>query len=163
MRDVLEPSTRSVSLRRDYNRRYYLLNKRKILAQSRLYYQTHLEKFREYDHRRYTTNLYGCKDKQRAAVQTPEARFKAYKYRAQKIEVEFSLTFEQFKVFVGQPCFYCGGQPEKIRMGVDRADNSRGYVVENCVPCCSRCNIAKNTKSTDEFIQMCREVAAHHA
>ena len=37
--------------------------------------------------------------------------------------------------------------------GIDRIDSSKGYTVENSVPCCKYCNTAKNTMSVDEFLK----------
>ena len=35
--------------------------------------------------------------------------------------------------------------------GVDRVDNSLGYIKENCVACCKICNNAKSTLSISEW------------
>jgi len=60
-----------------------------------------------------------------------------------------------------QHCFYCGHPPVEPRHkcyggfpvnGLDRLDNSKGYTVENCVPCCFQCNRAKRGHSAAEFI-----------
>lgn len=59
-------------------------------------------------------------------------------------------------------CYYCGAPPTIImnrgkrlppiiRNGIDRIDSNLGYDVTNCVPCCGRCNSAKNDMSVDEF------------
>ena len=47
-------------------------------------------------------------------------------------------------------------------MGIDRGDNSKGYLPENLVPCCKGCNRAKSTRSPREFVEGCRTVAAQH-
>ena len=60
-------------------------------------------------------------------------------------------------------CFYCNCLPAKecytetrtslyIYNGVDRRDNSLGYILNNCVSCCSSCNFAKNNKTEEEFL-----------
>lgn len=36
-------------------------------------------------------------------------------------------------------------------VGVDRIDFNIGYVKENCLPCCTTCNIAKHTHDVDYF------------
>lgn len=49
-------------------------------------------------------------------------------------------------------CTYCTRYfPQK--MGIDRVDNSLGYLINNCVTCCWECNNAKRTKSVQEFKQ----------
>lgn len=35
--------------------------------------------------------------------------------------------------------------------GIDRVDSSKGYTLDNCVPCCSKCNYAKHEMSVEEF------------
>ena len=45
--------------------------------------------------------------------------------------------------------------------GLDRRDSSKGYSVENCVPCCSEINYLKGRLNHDKFIALCLEVAAH--
>ena len=35
--------------------------------------------------------------------------------------------------------------------GVDRVDNTKGYSVDNSVPCCKFCNTAKHTMSEGDF------------
>jgi 5-methylcytosine-specific restriction endonuclease McrA len=53
-------------------------------------------------------------------------------------------------------CHYCGNKI--IGVGLDRIDSSIGYTIENCVPCCKDCNIMKNAKGYDEFIQKCKQI-----
>jgi len=47
-------------------------------------------------------------------------------------------------------------------MGIDRWDNSQGYLADNVVPCCKDCNRAKNTRTPREFVEGCRAIAAQH-
>ena len=42
--------------------------------------------------------------------------------------------------------------------GIDRVDNSKGYVENNVVPCCKVCNRAKDTMSRDEFLEWIKQV-----
>jgi hypothetical protein len=36
--------------------------------------------------------------------------------------------------------------------GIDRVDNDKGYISDNCVPCCWKCNNMKNTMKQKDFI-----------
>lgn len=83
--------------------------------------------------------------------------------------LSFSLTKEEFREMTSSPCFYCGASPSSgiatgtnaskltrenatyIYNGIDRLDNSLGYELFNCVPCCRPCNFAKRTRSINEF------------
>lgn len=88
--------------------------------------------------------------------------FCQYKNSANKRDIEFNLTRQQFKKLTKQTCYYCGEPPSKIRKnkystgdytynGVDRLDNSKGYTIDNAVSCCSFCNISKNNYSIEYF------------
>lgn len=80
-----------------------------------------------------------------------EYRFKHYKRSAKVRGFEFMLTFEQFKTFWQLPCTYCGNEIPSI--GLDRVDNSLGYLITNVVPCCLICNRMKLTLSKEAFLE----------
>lgn len=97
--------------------------------------------------------------------------YSRYKYRAEKVlGVAFELTKAKFKAITSKPCLYCGSKPEKQMVsrgtrrgkkkryngsytfnGIDRVENSTGYVIGNVVPCCEICNKAKRDMSHAEF------------
>lgn len=56
-----------------------------------------------------------------------------------------TLTIEDVKIFVSQPCTYCG---DTESVGLDRIDNSLAHTVDNCVPCCVDCNRCKSDRFT---------------
>lgn len=93
----------------------------------------------------------------------------SYKSRANKRSQEFSLTHDEFLELVACNCYYCGMPPgnvvrapnkngDFIYQGIDRIDNEKGYVLENCVPCCKLCNISKNTRTRAEFLEWAEKV-----
>ena len=91
-----------------------------------------------------------------------------YKYDATvRNNREFELTKEQFFSIIQQDCHYCGKVSNPFNAnsnninGIDRLDSSGGYIVENCVPCCSQCNISKNTMGYDQFINWIEKVYKH--
>jgi len=43
--------------------------------------------------------------------------------------------------------------------GIDRIDNSKGYIEGNMVPCCKICNWMKSDKSSIDFIQKCKDIS----
>lgn len=63
------------------------------------------------------------------------------------------LTEIEVAKIILQACHYCGFKGEITEMGIDRKDNIRGYVFQNCLPCCKRCNFAKHTMGYNEFKQ----------
>ena len=97
-----------------------------------------------------------------------------YKTSARKRDLPFNITDEVFFRLTKQPCFYCGCEPSSeysgkslnggyVYNGVDRADNARGYELDNVVSCCGLCNMMKKTMSQEDFINKCKEVAKKHA
>jgi hypothetical protein len=88
---------------------------------------------------------------------------RAYKASAKHRKVEWYLTDEQFDSLTKQACHYCGVAPFAILTkrghlgsftynGIDRVDNSKGYLSENVVPCCKPCNYAKGRMSYQDFL-----------
>ncbi len=91
------------------------------------------------------------------------------KSRANSRKLEFDLSFEEFLELAKLNCIYCGTEPSNISkapnnngdflyQGIDRIDNNKGYVLENCAPCCRACNIAKNSRSVQEFKEWIKAV-----
>jgi len=76
-------------------------------------------------------------------------------------DVAVSLTKEQYAIVVAAPCYYCGGPLPRRGHGVDRIDNTQGYVLGNVRPCCSKCNRAKHTMSEEEFKNWLQQVTEH--
>jgi len=76
-------------------------------------------------------------------------------------KINFNLTKDQHYNIITQPCEYCGKKPfirENVRsgipfphLGIDRIDSTKGYNIDNCVPCCSMCNSMKLNYSLDSF------------
>ncbi len=74
-----------------------------------------------------------------------------YKRNAKLRNVEWLLTKDEFDFIVRKSCEYCGHFDTKTLSGVDRIDNSKGYTLDNSVPCCRWCNWGKNERTLEEF------------
>jgi hypothetical protein len=75
------------------------------------------------------------------------------KSTALKRKLVWDLDHVEVFYMIQKPCYYCGAEvhfPE-TRNGLDRMDNTEGYVEGNVVPCCYPCNIAKHEMSQEEF------------
>jgi len=88
--------------------------------------------------------------KMRARTRLPKNRFKHSVDLAHRRDLEWSISFEDFNKFLVQDCYYCGGKLPETGSGLDRKDNSRGYYIENVVPCCYTCNKIKGDNLTFE-------------
>lgn len=86
----------------------------------------------------------------------------SYKLGAKRRGLKYDLTEEQFKEITQKNCYYCGAKPNNIRNditlnghfiynGLDRIDNSKGYIIDNVVPCCFTCNRRKSSSTLREY------------
>lgn len=39
-----------------------------------------------------------------------------------------------------------------LKSGIDRVENDKGYILDNCVPCCAQCNRDKGSSSLCDFV-----------
>jgi len=88
--------------------------------------------------------------------------YNQYKGNARRDKKVFDLTKTLFKDLTKQSCYYCGVEPnssyrqknckgEYVYNGIDRKNNTIGYIYSNCVACCFICNIAKNNLTESRF------------
>ena len=89
--------------------------------------------------------------------------FRSYSHHADGRGLAFELAQEHVATLLQLPCEYCGQGPSNVYRrnsrsswqilysGIDRVDNTRGYVPDNVVPCCASCNIAKNDMPLERF------------
>lgn len=80
---------------------------------------------------------------------------------AKRRGLEWGLTDDQVFDIMGRDCFYCGTHPMQVSKGrngnfiyngLDRVDNSIGYIIDNVVACCGKCNTGKMAMTKSEFI-----------
>jgi hypothetical protein len=101
------------------------------------------------------------------------------KAHAKVRNIPWELTLEQASEILKMNCYFSGHAPsnqyntfknrsakqtlkyekenvlergEILYNGIDRLNSDLGYTVENSVPCCTFCNIAKNDRPAEEFI-----------
>ncbi len=98
-----------------------------------------------------------------------------YKNAAKYRNLEWSLSDTQFDILTSGNCFYCGIEPRQICKasrscrqtsqviynGIDRIDNTKGYIEGNAVSCCKICNRAKSNMSQEDFLSWAKRVAEH--
>ena len=91
-----------------------------------------------------------------------------YKWRAAKKGLKYELTFDRYFKFAKTPCVYCGGftnnktkRGHYRHNGVDRIDNTLGYVISNCAACCAICNKAKSNLPLEEIQEWLQRVAKY--
>jgi hypothetical protein len=100
------------------------------------------------------------------------ARFNHYRNSAKHRNLIWDLSYDQFVSLLYSDCSYCGSPPNlnvtiqkhsQLVNGVDRADNTKGYHPENCVPCCRICNSAKSDKSEADLRIWFQRLISHNS
>lgn len=82
-------------------------------------------------------------------------KYSHFKNNAIKRGINFDLSEEEVLLLCSSKCFYCG----KDRcLGIDRIDNSKGYTIDNCVPCCGCCNKMKMDLHLSFFLQQIEKI-----
>lgn len=99
--------------------------------------------------------------------------FSDYRARAIKKNLDFSLERALFQGKIDTECFYCDSLASNTKQiickdesfnksydynGLDRIDNTKGYLEDNVVACCKTCNVAKNTMTHEEYLQFIKRV-----
>lgn len=89
----------------------------------------------------------------------------------------FELSREQAIAIMEQNCMYCGVEPQHravarsavktddgfkncqfVHNGIDRIDSDIGYTLENCVPCCGKCNFMKRHHPLQDWLDQMRTI-----
>ena len=93
-----------------------------------------------------------------------------YKSNARKRGISFDLSYSQFETLVDSECYFCGdtgGNTLRKRgynvysyNGIDRVDNSVGYLPSNCISYYSWCNKAKNNDTLANFVDKCKKITS---
>lgn len=92
--------------------------------------------------------------------QLDSSKYKQYKKQsAKRRNIEFSLTYGEFIEIFHSNCTYCGQEDSR---GIDRVDNSIGYIKTNSVGCCKMCNFMKHSQNKNDFIKQCKKIAWHN-
>jgi len=97
-------------------------------------------------------------------------KYNEYKFRAKKNGIKFDLSKDEFLSIIKSNCNYCGESPSQCKFdrtrnftemlnGIDKVDNDSGYIMENCVPCCTVCNLAKRNMGVDVFLDWISRVS----
>jgi len=102
--------------------------------------------------------------------------FKVYQSSANKREIDFKLSKQEFMSITSKDCYHCGAKPRLINYtkkkldpdwgniranGIDRLDNNMGYTANNCVPCCKPCNNSKLDQTQEEFCSWIKRAYEH--
>lgn len=114
----------------------------------------------------------GCVHQERPSEEKALWRrvFNGYRKNAETRGILFDLTFDQVSALGEQDCHYCKSPPSNVAHsgrgpsrllynGIDRLDNSLGYITGNVVPCCKICNYAKRDMTVAQFLCWVHQIA----
>lgn len=114
---------------------------------------------------------YGAHSRLESGESAFNSLFGSYSHGAKTRGLPFELTKDEAKILFKQNCFYCGVPPSKyfcktgmngayLFNGIDRKDNSKdiGYILSNCVTCCTICNYRKSNTDVEDFIEWVKRV-----
>ena len=90
-----------------------------------------------------------------------------YKKSAEKKGIFFDISQETFNHYKDLPCYLCGKEISDIHSnGIDRFDNTKGYIVDNIWSCCATCNYIKRNHEYESLIEklclICNYQQDHH-
>ena len=120
------------------------------------------ERMRQNRRKSYANNRDSCLSASRKFHHSLEGKFSIAKSGAKKRKLDWNISFEEFAEYNSRPCFYCGGSLPPAGGGLDRVDNSQGYLNTNVVSCCELCNKMKRDLDLTEFIQHIHKIHKLH-
>lgn len=152
--------------RQEYKKQYRKKNKDYLKSYLNNYRVKHREEARAY------SKLYGPsyymknkilidnkhKNQYQKYKHTLNYRYKSYKNGAKNRKLEFNLTKDQLAEIINKPCSYCG---QSKSLGIDRFDSAKGYIKDNCLPCCKKCNQMKWNYRIEEFLTHVLKIIKH--
>ena len=78
-------------------------------------------------------------------------RFEMGKRTTKSKNRSWTITFDDWKRIIEQGCHYCSCSLMNIRgWSLDRIDNTRGYDIDNILPCCGWCDRLRSDVLTVE-------------
>lgn len=134
-------------------KKYYLKNRESILEKQRArsktpearakklarYYKNH-EAHLGYRRKWYAENREYCKAWWYKHGRSLKGLFDRGKHGASTRMLSWTISPEEFRDLRRCCCHYCGGTLPDAGVGLDRIDHSKGYEIDNVLPCCYDCN-----------------------
>ena len=98
-----------------------------------------------------------------------ESIYKRLQRNARRRSIPCLLTYDQYIELIKTPiCQFCGEvvkpiehlkhSEDSICYFIDRLDNNRGYMLDNCCVSCYSCNLMKHKLSVKQFVEHCKKV-----
>ena len=91
-----------------------------------------------------------------------QLQYNVYSRTARDKRLDFDLSFNDFNNIISEPCYYCGIIQDKGFNGIDRKDSNIGYILDNCVSCCTMCNFMKGSYDIDYFYKKIEHILTYN-
>jgi hypothetical protein len=126
------------------------------------YQKTHRDQENEKVRRYRVRNKERLSKKDKETKHELNKRYSSYKTTAKAKNLPFKLSKDDFKRITSMPCFYCGDITEDEYsysfVGIDRIDHTKGYELDNIVPCCKSCNWMKSDFSVKDWVLQMQKI-----
>jgi hypothetical protein len=144
--------------KKQYRKQYYEQHKEEVKQKNKQYYEQHKEEAKQ-KNKQYKERH---KEEIEQICKTTRSRYMTLQSSAKRRNIEINLSFEDFVSISSQPCVYCGEVClDTVGCHLDRWMNSKGYMIDNVVSCCGKCNMAKNIMDGPEFLEWIDKVSKH--
>lgn len=136
-----------------YQRAWRDKNKEAISISRKQYRLDNIEKILKQEAALRISNKENISESLRKYKYSVKGKYSLLKIEAARREHIVSISFDEYKSIAFLPCNYCKLEiPPSTGSNLDRIDNSRGYEVDNVLPCCGPCNVIRSDKlSVDEM------------
>jgi len=109
------------------------------------------------------------KKKQKQNRENKHSSFLNYRNKAKKFNRTFEIPENIFNLLLETKCFYCGIEPgyknqnnkDNYFSSIDRVNNNIGYIINNVVPSCHKCNMIKKDYDYNIFIKQMEHIAIY--
>jgi len=100
------------------------------------------------------------RERERLLSSFTHRRFSSCRGAAKRRGLEWGLDLSQYSSLSdGASCYYCSGPIGRHGVGLDRIDNSKGYIQGNVIPACGDCNCHRqHTWTVEEALVAIRAV-----
>lgn len=82
-------------------------------------------------------------------------RYNTYAKGANTRNIAFEISESEFSEIIQKQCYLCGLSDKN---GIDRFDNSKGYLLENCKACCGHCNMMKKDRTYESILRNVNQI-----
>ena len=158
-----EMTPEQIEKRKDYFKKYhsiwYQRNKERLKPIRKYYAETHRRDSVKRTQRYVAKHPERVKSYNHLYQRDIGGRWRTHRFGALRKNLVMTLTKDDFTRLISAPCRYCGFTDGFI--GVDRVDNSKGYTLDNSVPCCKTCNYMKKNLSVKDFLYHISKIHDH--